>query len=98
MPKRQKCPEKKFTESEVRKIVLNATIAAAKHNVLTTFAACGLSVHRVLGATKEQVEAVLHDMDSIAFNSMSFSEVRERLLAEADVDISEFVDPLEGVE
>lgn len=74
-PRRQKCAERKYTESEVNKMVRDAAISAAKHNVRTTVAACGLALHRCFGFGKLRILKALNEMDRLAFESLSFEEI-----------------------
>lgn len=92
-PRRQKCAERKYTESEVNKMLREAGLAAAKHNVRTTVAACGLALHRCFGFGQVRILRALKEMDKLAFESLSFAEIREALRNETCVDVS-FLDDL----
>lgn len=94
-PRRQKCAERKYTESEVNRMVRDAAISAAKHNVRTTVAACGLALHRCFGFGKLRILKALNEMDRLAFESLSFEEIRKELLEETGVDVTFLEKPLE---
>lgn len=94
-PRRQKCAERKYTESEVNRMVRDAAISAAKHNVRTTVAACGLALHRCFGFGKLRILKALNEMDRLAFESLSFEEIRKELLEETGVDVTFLEEPLE---
>ena len=94
-PRRQKCAEKKYTESEVNKMLRDTAISVAKHNVRTTVAACGLALHRKLGFGKKRIRMVLDEMDRLAFESLSFEEIRKALLDETGVDLTYLENSLE---
>lgn len=93
----QKCAPKKYTEAELNRLVREGTLKAAKHNVRTTIATVGLVLHRVCGLNKEQIEAVLDEMDRLAFESFSFEEIRRALLEETGVDLSYLEEKAEGL-
>lgn len=86
-PRRQKCAEKKYTQSEVNKMLRESSEAAAKHNVYTTVAACALALHRVYGFGQARIIRALDAMDDIAFNALSFEEIRQALLSETGIDV-----------
>lgn len=94
-PKRQKCVPKKYTESEVRKKLLDQAIALNTHAAHMMGAACALALHRRFGFDQEQILSVLEGMDEIALESMSFSELRETLLEETGVDIKHWEEEVE---
>lgn len=94
-PRRQKCAERKYTEAEVNKMVRDAAISAAKHNVRTTVAACGLALHRCFGFGKLRILKALNEMDRLTFESLSFEEIRKELLEETGVDVTFLEEPLE---
>jgi hypothetical protein len=87
-PKRQMCQPKKYTESEVNKMLRDTAISVAKHNVRTTVAACGLALHRCFGFGKKRILKALDEMDKLAFESLSFDEIRQALLDETGVDLT----------
>ena len=95
LPRRQKCQPKKYTESEVNKLLRDTATAAAKHNVRTTVAACGLALHRCFGFGKMRILKALDEMDKLAFESLSFEEIRKALLDETGVDVTYLEDALE---
>lgn len=95
-PRRQKCAEKKYTESEVNKMLRDTATAVAKHNVRTTVAACGLSLHRCFGFGKKRIMKALEEMDRLAFESLSFDEIRKALLDETGVDLTYLENSLDG--
>lgn len=86
-PRRQKCAEKKYTQSEVNKMLRESTEAVAKHNVYTTVAACALALHRVYGFGQTRIIRALDEMDNLAFNAFSFEEIRQALLNETGIDV-----------
>jgi len=86
-PRRQKCAEKKYTQSEVNRMLRESTEAVAKHNVYTTVAACALALHRVYGFGQLRIIRALEEMDRLAFESFSFEEIREALLNETGIDV-----------
>lgn len=88
-PRRQKCAEKKYTQSEVNRMLREATEAVAKHNVYTTVAACALTLHRVFGFGQLRILRALEHMDQITFEALSFEEVRRALKEETGIDVRE---------
>lgn len=94
-PRRQKCAERKYTESEVNKMLRETALSIAKHNVRTTVAACGLALHRCFGFGKLRILKALEEMDKLAFESLSFEEIRKALLDETGVDLTYMEDALE---
>lgn len=94
-PRRQKCAEKKYTESEVNKLLRDTAISVAKHNVRTTVAACGLALHRKFGFGKKRILKALDEMDRLSFESLSFDEIRQALMDETGVDLTYLENALE---
>lgn len=88
-PRRQMCQPKKYTESEVNKMLRESTEAVAKHNVYTTVATCGLALHREFGFGQQRILRAFEYMDKLAFESLSFEEIRQALLAETGIDVRE---------
>lgn len=94
-PRRQMCQPKKYTESEVNKMLRDTATAISKHNVRTTVAACGLALHRCFGFGKKRILKTLDEMDKLAFESLSFDEIRQALLDETGVDLTYLENALE---
>lgn len=94
-PRRQMCQPKKYTESEVNKMLRDTAISVAKHNVRTTVAACGLALHRKFKFGKKRILKTLDEMDRLAFESLSFDEIRQALLDETGVDLTYLENALE---
>ena len=94
-PKRQKCAERKYTESEVNKMLRDTAIAVAKHNVRTTVATCGLALRRKFKFGKKRILKVLDEMDRLAFESLSFEEIRQTLMDETGIDLTYLENALE---
>ena len=86
-PRRQKCAEKKYTESEVNTMLRKATEGVARHNVYTTVAACGLTLHRAFGFGQKRVLRALQAMDKLVFDADCFEQIREALRDEVGVDV-----------
>lgn len=86
-PRRQKCAEKKYTESEVNAMLRKATEGVARHNVYTTVAACGLTLHRAFGFGQKRVLRALREMDKLVFEADCFEQIREALRDEVGVDV-----------
>lgn len=87
MPRRQKCAERKYTEAEVNRMLRESSMAVAKHNVYTTVAACGLTLHRVFGFGQQRILRAFDHMDQITFDALSFEEIREALRNETGIDV-----------
>jgi hypothetical protein len=87
-PRRQKCAEKKYTQSEVNRMLRESTEAVAKHNAYTTVASCALAMHRIHGFGQTRILRVLDEMDRLAFEAFSFEEIRQELLNETGINIS----------
>lgn len=94
-PRRQMCQPKKYTESEVNKMLRDTAISVAKHNVRTTVAACGLALHRKFKFGKKRILKALDEMDRLALESLSFDEIRQALLDETGVDLTYLENALE---
>ena len=86
-PRRQKCAERKYTESEVNAMLRKAVEDAARHNVYTTVAACGLTLHRAFGLGQKRVHRALGEMDKLGFEADCFEQIREALRDEVGVDV-----------
>lgn len=86
-PRRQKCAERKYTESEVNAMLRKATESVARHNVYTTVAACGLTLHRVFGFGQKRVLRAFQEMDKLVFDADCFEQIREALRNEVGVDV-----------
>ena len=69
--------------------------AVAKHNVRTTVAACGLALHRCFGFGKLRILKALDEMDKLAFESLSFEEIRQTLMDETGIDLTYLENALE---
>ena len=86
-PRRQKCAERKYTESEVNAMLRKAVEGVARHNVYTTVAACGLTLHRAFGFGQKRVLLALQAMDKLVFDADCFEQFREALRDEVGVDV-----------
>ena len=97
-PRRQKCAERKYTESEVNAMLRKAVEGVAGHNVYTTVAACGLTLHRAFGFGQKRVLRALQAMDKLVFEADCFEQIREALRDEVGVDVRSMYREAESIE
>ena len=97
-PRRQKCAERKYTESEVNAMLRKAVEDAARHNVYTTVAACGLTLHRAFGFGQKRVLRALGEMDKLVFEADCFEQIREALRDEVGVEVRGMYREAESIE
>ena len=64
-----------------------AVEGVARHNVYTTVAACGLTLHRAFGFGQKRVLRALGEMDKLVFEADCFEQIREALRDEVGVDV-----------
>lgn len=86
-PRRQKCAERKYTESEVNRMLRESSLACAKHNAYTTVAGCALALHRCFGFGQKRILRALQYMDQVAFEALSFEEIRKALVDKVGIDV-----------
>ena len=73
-----------------------ATEGVVRHNVYTTVAACGLTLHRAFGFGQKRVLRALQAMDKLVFEADCFEQIREALRDEVGVDVKKMWDEKYG--
>lgn len=91
-PRRQKCAEKKYTQSQVDKMLLDNIRDASRYNMLTTTVSFFLALHRAYGFGEKRLLCVLERMRQIQFDALTFDEIRCALKEETGIDIEKMTD------
>lgn len=93
-PRRQRCQPKIYTESDMRRIQRQALMDVGKHQTQLYLAAFGLTLHRTLGLTGDQIADILVATNEYSHESLCFQDARKELLEETGLDLDDCTDDL----
>ena len=88
----QKCQPRKYTESELDRLIRDAVSEVAKHNLRITIAGCALVAHREFGFGKQRLCRLIQGINDLAFDTFNVNELQVQLKAETGLDLKFYED------
>ena len=88
----QKCQPRKYTESELDRLIRDAVSEVARNNLRITIAACALVLHREFKFGKERLGRVINGINTLSFETLNVGELQHQLYAETGVDLKFYED------
>lgn len=90
-PKRQKCAQKIYTDSDFRRALREAVYNVGIQNMKINIASFALALHRETNMSGEEIKAVLNRTSEITNEVLCYSDVRKEVLSETGLDLDLFV-------
>ena len=91
-PHRQRCQPKIYTQSDFDRGMRAALAEVEKQHMKLGVGSFALVLHRKLGLNSDQIGDILAATNEYSFNALCFQDVRNELLEETGLDISEFAE------
>lgn len=90
-PKRQRCAQKVYTDSDFRKALREAVYNVGIQNMKINIASFALALHRITDMSKEDITEVLNETSKITNEVLCYTDVRNQVLDETGLDLDVFV-------
>lgn len=90
-PKRQRCAQKVYTDSDFRKALREAVYNVGIQNMKINIASFALALHRITDMSKEDITEVLNETSKITNEVLCYTDVRNQVLNETGLDLDVFV-------
>lgn len=90
-PKRQKCAQKIYTDSDFRKALREAVYNVGIQNMKINIASFALALHRITDLSKEDIVEILNATSEITNEVLCYTDIRNLVLNETGLDLDVFV-------
>ena len=90
-PKRQRCAQKVYTDSDFRKALREAVYNVGIQNMKINIASFALALHRITDMPKEDITEILNETSKITNEVLCYTDVRNQVLNETGLDLDVFV-------